>query len=80
MDDNNLLMIILAFVLGYMCSSRRLIEGECIVKDDQKKPGVDCKKDKECNPQLNTFNNECSEPNCAALFKKCGTFWWNVFH
>tara|TARA_B100000900_G_scaffold372573_1_gene352580 strand:- start:2116 stop:2337 length:222 start_codon:yes stop_codon:yes gene_type:complete len=73
-------MIILAFVLGYMCSSRRLIEGECIEDDTKKKPGEKCEKDEDCRKQLNTFTNECSEPNCAALFKKCGTFWWNVIH
>ena len=39
MDDNSLLMIVLAFVLGYMasgmmktmCGSQRLVEGSCPV-------------------------------------------------
>ena len=71
-------MIILAFVLGYMCSSRRLIEGECIEDDTKKKPGDDCEENNECNPKLNTFTNECSEPNCAFWYNKCGGYLWNL--
>tara|TARA_X000000950_G_C13410548_1_gene455883 strand:- start:202 stop:417 length:216 start_codon:yes stop_codon:yes gene_type:complete len=70
MGDNSLLMIVLAFVLGCMCSQMmkqmcggRLVEGSLFdfIADSGKEKGDTCKTDYDCRTGL----------RCNEITKKC---------